>query len=159
MVPFFPAAAPPSSLPGLFCRGRSLQPGKGCSSCILSFPGRAGCGLPRITCVPSSAHIWFVFLARGFSRNTRPQHGHWVLGPFPGRRVPPAPSPWPPAGSCLAEANPGAARGLFPALPSSSDFCLSACERSFIGLFDVVETRTVQTFIKTLPCGPWDYEY
>lgn len=68
-------------------------------------------------------------------------------------------TPLPRVGSCLAEAKLGAARGLFPVLPSPSDFCLSACERSFIGLFDVTETRTVQTFIKTLPCGPWDYEY
>lgn len=73
--------------------------------------------------------------------------GSWAAGE-------PRPLPAPPA-----EPNPGAAPRLFPVLPSASDFCLSACERSFIGLFDVAETRTVQTFIKTLPCGPWDYEY
>lgn len=89
---------PPSSSPRLFCRDRSLQPGKHCSSCILSFKGSAGCGLPRITWVPSPAHIWFVFLAWGFSRNMRllPRHQWWVLGSFPGWRELPRPFPAPP---------------------------------------------------------------
>lgn len=50
--------------------------------------------------------------------------------------------------------------GPFPsaAFPPSASR-LSACEKSFIGLFDVVEPRTGETFIKALPRGPGDYEY
>lgn len=146
MVPFFPLPRP---RPVCFAeagarrtRRRQLHPATG---------ELRRTGLPRVTCARAQLlHSPCTGLQRELTASPRaPAAG---AGPFPwavGASVPLPP----------AAAEPGAVRGLFPALPSPPDFCLSACERSFIGLFDVAEPRTVQTFIKPLPCGPWDYEY
>lgn len=159
MVPFFsPPRLPPRPCPACFAEAGacSLENTAAAASCHSRGAQDAGCPAspgrpPRRASGLYSSH-GALAERHGFSLGT----GGGCSAPSPGRRVPPCPLP---VGSCLAEANLGAVRGLFPVLPSPSDFCLSACERSFIGLFDVAETRTVQTFIKTLPCGPWDYEY
>lgn len=69
MVPFFPLRCSPLILTGLFCRGRSLQPGKHGSSCILPLRARR-MRLPRITWVPSSHPIWVGSRAWGSTRST-----------------------------------------------------------------------------------------
>ena len=161
MVPFFPLAAPPSSSPACFAEAgaHSLENTAAAASCHsrgaqdAGRPASPGCPPQRASGLYSSHGA--LAETHGFSPAT--SGGCSALPGAEGASVPLPRAP--PARSCLAEANLGAARGLFPVLPSPSDFCLSACERSFIGLFDVVETRTVQTFIKTLPRGPWDYEY
>lgn len=146
MVPFFPL---PCRRPVCFAeagawktRRQQLHPAMGEQDRM---------GLPRVTCVRAQ-------LLRGPRTGLRqeltasPRAPAVGAGPFP-RAVGASVTLLP------AEAELGAVQGLFPALPSPPDFCLSACESSFIGLFDVAEPRTVQTFIKPLPCGPWDYEY
>lgn len=147
---------------------------RGCSSISRLLPGLVaaqplpqgtGCLVP-LPCLQGGAAGSFpgwrvllpaLFLAGGFFQTPSPRHKVppclWgrVLSPFPGHRVAPCPFP-----GCPIQGKP---QGLSPALPSPPASRLSACERSFIGLFDVVEPRTGETFIKALPRGPGDYEY
>jgi len=84
-----------------------------------------------------------------------------VVGAGPSPRAGGASGPWPRApGSCLAEGSPGAARGAF-SQPRRQRLTF-ACQRVrgvLLASLMLRRPETVQTFIKTLPCGPWDYEY